>query len=440
MENIMRKTTIFKSIAVSALSSVFGFTGAYAEAKAPSLKIGGNTIMNVYIADQKIKNNGKKSAPHFANDISDLYFLISGQTTSGIEYKYKINFQAYSNAHPVVNQNYIEFNTKLGTVQFGNVVGPEDSMIQDAGAITSGIGAFDGAFYKVFNLSALSPRGNDNIGDSGYATKIVYYSPELMNFRLGIAYTPSSAHLGEHHQDHNSVNKNGHVPGQRTFFPKTSNPKGINAIGLDSWIFGLSFNKTVGNFGINLNGAYIMDRSYLVSTNSTVHKLRLHNTNAYQLGLVLGYRLDNGYLIQVAGGYLNNNKSRLMKQPLGASASNYGFAANGDGNLSKGNSGQAWNVGSAITMGAYKVSVAYQETWRKTDATNEARNQVASIAGEVVPVAGLKFYTEVDYIRSRSNLPAVALAQKNMGAGNLKDVPNRRNQGVVIAVGSKISF
>lgn len=437
----MQKKNILKAIAVSAMSSVFGFTGVYAEALAPSLKIGGNTIMNIYATKQKKKDNGKSSALHFANDISDLYFLISGKTSSGIEYKYKINFQAYSNAHPVVNQNYMEFNTKFGTIQFGNVVGPEDSMIQDAGAIVSGTGAFDGPFYKVFNLSALSLRGDDNMGDTGYATKIVYYSPDLCHFRFGIAFTPNTAHLGEHQMNRDTANKNGHVPGQRTLFPKTKDHKGINSIGLNNWVFGLSYNRTFGNFGVNLNGAYIFDRAYLVSTNSTVHKLRLHNTNAYQLGLVLGYRLQNGHLIQLAGGYLNNNNSRKLKGPLGANAVNYGFgAANGDGSLYRGNSGQAWNIGSSMVMGAYKVSIAYQEIWRKTDAKNNARNQVLSVAGEVVPVAGLKFYTEVDYIRSRSNKPALALAQLNMGAGSLKDVPNRRNEGVVVTVGSKISF
>lgn len=438
---LKQKNTVRRLLAASVLSSLLGYTGSvYAEAVAPTLQISGNTIMNIYVVKQKKRNNGKGRSPHFANDVSDLFFLISGKTASGIEYKYKINFQAYSNAHPVVNQNYVEFKTKFGIVQFGNVVGPEDSMIKDGGAILGGTGGFDGGYYKVFNLSALTMRGNDNIGDTGYSTKIVYYSPEFYNIRLGIAFTPDTAHLGEHSMDHNSTKKNDHVSGQRTFFPKTSNPKGINAIGQNNWAFGLMYDRTFGNFGININGAYIMDRSYLASTNKTVARLRIRNTSAYQLGMLLGYRLENGNLIQLGGGYLNNNHSRLTKKKLGVNAENYGFAKNGDGDLSLGNSGQAWNIAAGITMGAYKFTAGYQETSRKTDARNKARNQVVSVTADVVPVAGLKFYTEVDYVRSRSNQAAVALCQKNVGVGSLKDVPNQRNQGVIATVGTKLSF
>lgn len=442
------KKLVLSAMAVAALSST-AMANKKGDALAPTLKISGNTIMNVYAVAQHHHNNGKGVALHFANDVSDLFFLISGRTASGIEYKYKINFQAYSNAHPVVDQNYVEFNTKWGTLQFGNVVGPEDTMIEDAGAIVGGTGAFDGSYYKVFNFSAFALRGDDNIGDTGYATKIVYYSPNICHFRFGVAYTPHTAHLGDHHLDTNGLNGNHHVPGQRHFWPKTA--KGVDVIGLHNWAFGLSYKREWNNWGINVNGAYINDQSYLHATTPGVARKKLHITSAYQLGTIIGYRRACGHLIQVAGGYLNNGHSRGLKHHMGTAitptnnhlAQDYGFSADGigTGGLSHGNSGQAYNVGAAYTMGAYKFAAAYQEMWRSTG-DGKARTKVVSATADVVPVAGLKFYGEIDYVRTNSNPLAVDTWNSNLpgGSANTHHKANLKNHGTVFILGTKISF
>lgn len=445
---IMKKL-VLSAIAVAALSST-AMANKKGDALAPSLKISGNTIMNVYAVNQHHHNNGKGVALHFANDVSDLFFLVAGRTASGIEYKYKINFQAYSNASPVVDQNYVEFNTKWGTVQFGNVVGPEDSMVEDAGAIVGGTGAFDGSYYKVFNFSAFSMRGDDNIGDTGYATKVVYYSPELWNFRFGAAYTPDTTHLGDEHLNTNSIKHNPHVPGQRHFWPKTA--KGVAVIGLHNWAFGLSYKKEWNNWGINLNGAYINEDSYLHATQAGVARKKLHHTSAYQLGTIVGYRRACGHLIQVAGGYLNNGHSRGLKHDMVTRAmnpaahhfaENYGFSSTGDGTgiLAHGNSGQAYNVGAAYTMGAYKFAGSFQNMERSTG-RGKARTRVYSATADVIPVAGLKFYGEVDYVRTNSNNNAVNTWNSNLDGGfqDLDHKANRRNCGTVFILGTKVSF
>ena len=159
---------------------------------APTLKISGNTVVTAYGINQKVRTNGKTNGYHLDNAVSDLYFLVIGRATSGVEYKMKINIQAFSAADPIVNQNYVEFNGKFGTFQAGNVVGPEDTMIQDGLAVMGGTGGADGAYHNVYNLSAFAMRGNDNIGDTGYATKIAYYTPEIYSFRFGIAFTPNT--------------------------------------------------------------------------------------------------------------------------------------------------------------------------------------------------------------------------------------------------------
>ncbi|MBW8309640.1 MAG: porin [Candidatus Paracaedibacteraceae bacterium] len=439
------KKLVLSAVAVAALS-----TSAMADAVAPTLQISGNTIMNAYAVSQKVKNNGKARAHHFSNDISDLYFLVAGRTASGIEYKYKLNFQAFSNANPLVTQNYVEFNTNLGTFQFGNVVGPEDTVIQDAGAIVGGAGAFDGGFKNVFNISAFSLRGNDIIGDTGYATKFVYYTKELWNaIRFAIGFTPQTSHLGDAKLDNNSIQSNSNVPGVRNFLPHL--PSNMDIYGVNSWTFGASFKKDVGNWGINLNAAYVTDRSYLSATNQQTatyntalagnSKLKLRNTSAYQLGAIIGYRRANGHLIQVGGGWLDNGHSRNFRNQATISS---GGKTVTTANLHKGDSGQAWNAGAGYTFGAYKVAASYQHMERKTDAVRKAKTNVWSLTGDVVPVAGLKFFGEVDYVSTKSNEAARGLAQNFSNAFNAKanadTLANSKNNGTVFIMGTKISF
>lgn len=436
---IFMKRLILSAIAVAALSTTA--MAKKTDAAAPTLKISGNTIMNVYAINQHHHNNGRALAHHFANDVSDLFFLISGRTMGGIEYGYKINFQTMSNEGPVVDQNYVEFRSKWGIIQFGNVVGPEDSMLEDTGAIVGGTGALDGGYSKVFNFSAFSMRGNDVFSDTDKATKAVFYSPQFWDFRFGIAYTPDTTHLGDHHMNTNSAKENRHVPGQRHLYPKTS--RKVNVIGLHNWAFGLSYKKEWNSWGINLNGAYINEDSYLASIDKTVARKKLHHTSAYQTGLIIGYRQNTGHLVQVAGGYLNNGKSRLLKaQLVGTAATSYGFTAAGTGDLHQGNTGQAYNVGAAYTMGAYKFSGAFQNMDRKVGAKGKARTRVYSATADVVPVAGLKFYGEVDYVRTNSTRNAVNIWNSNIqgGVNDLHNKANRKNCGTVFIMGTKVSF
>lgn len=407
-------------------------------AVAPTLKISGNTIQNVYVFTQKKHNNGKGKGLHFANDVSDLLFLVSGMTSNGIAYKYKIAMDAYANSSPFVSQNYAEFNTAFGTIQLGNAVGPEDTMIKDAGSIVTGTGAFDGGYYKVFNLSALAMRGNDNIGDTGSATKFVYYTPEIFDFKFGVAYTPDTTHLGDSKADTNTVKGNGSPPGQRSFFP-------TNIIGLSNWAFGAAFKKALGSWEVNLTGSYIYAGNHLAATDKTVAPLKLKHTSAYQLGTVIGYKFENGRLIQIGAGYLNNGKSALPKTAT-PNATAYGASYDGAfGDLYQGTSGRACNFGAAYTMGVYKFSGAYQHTHRRTDAIARAKNEVYSLAADVNPVAGLKFFSELNYVMSKSNNAAVTLASNNAAKGpgsprSVQAIPNIKNKGTVFIMGTKISF
>lgn len=453
----MLKRTISLALLASAMATSAFANAASAGASLPTLSINGNTIMNAYVAHNSTKDNDTKRNIHLANDVSDLYFIIKGRMSNGIEYGYKLGIQSFSGGAPVFQQNYIEFNGKFGTFQVGNVGGPSKTMIEDGGSVVGGMGAFDGGYHNIALLPAFVMRGNDNVGDPGYATKIVYYTPSFYNVRFGISFTPDTSKAGDDGVD-KARNPNPNAPGNRAFLPN----KKLYPYDLNNLTFGLSFKKEWGNWGFNLNGAYITGDAYYGAISddegaAPAKRTRARRTNAYQLGTVIGYRRHNGHLVQVGGGYLNNGRSRLETAFGSIVANNTELAQYvnpgsntaapiGFGNLYQGNSGQAWNAALGYTMGIYKFAASYQGTQRKTDATNKARSSVYSLTADVVPVGGLKFFVEADYLTARTNEAAANVAGQL--ATFKSDTPQRSynnsqfksNNALVLAVGTKVSF
>lgn len=191
----------------------------------------------------------------------------------------------------------------------------------------------------------------------------------------------------------------------------------------------------MGKWNITLSGAGITAKSYFFDA-ATKTRVPFQNTKAYQLGFVVGYG-D----FRFGGGYLDNGCSRL---PRSASFS-YGPTASSVnlGSMNNGTAGYAYNVGAGYTWGAYQLAAAYQRTNRNTGDSQKAYSDFYSATVDVTPLQGLKIYTEVDYIRSRTNATAIdretrfiangpSSTKTNVGVGN--------NSGLLGIIGTKISF
>ncbi len=396
----------------------------------PTLKIDGFTAINSYFVNQQQRQNGKGGPqPHIGVDVSNLFFSIMGSSASGIEYMYRVTFETVPGSGSIIDQNYVQFKSKLGSLQIGDTVGPEDTMIWDAGKIIGGTGGFDGGFSNVYNMSAGVMRGNDNVGDTGNATKIVYYSPELMGWTFGVAYTPSTSHRGDAKLDNQSGTGTKKYPGNRGLYDYSGN----QPFDLRNVAIGFTYRKEMGKWNITLSGAGITAKSYFFrSAGTSGERVPFQNTKAYQLGFVLGY--DN---FRFGGGYLDNGKSHLPR----TADFTYGTTNVNLTSMNNGNAGHAWNVGAGYTMGAYQFATAYQRTNRNTGNFQKAHSDFYSATVDVTPLTGLKVYTEVDYIRSRSNDKAVA--RENAFIGNSDTKTNRgvqNNAGLIGIVGTKISF
>ncbi len=392
----------------------------------PALKIDGFTAVNTYVIKQQRRENGKGGPqPHIAVDVSNLFFTILGKSVNGIEYMYRVTLETIPSSKSIVDQNYIQIKSSLGTFQVGDVVGPEDSMIWDASKIIGGTGGFDGAYNNVYNVSAGVMRGNDNIGDTGNATKFVYYSPELMGWQIGIAYTPSTGHRGDN-KANNLTGKGGaeKFPGNRGLYEVAE----TQPFDLRNVAIGLTYKKEMGKWNITLSGAGITAKSYFFNSSGRT-RFSFQNTKAYQLGFVLGYG-D----FRFGGGYLDNGKSHLPR------LADFDYGEVNLDSMNNGNAGHAWNVGAGYTIGAYQLGASYQRTNRNTGNFQKAGSEFYSATVDVTPLQGLKIYTEVDYIRSRTNATVMRRDDAFLRSAKSANAPVGNNSGVLGIVGTKISF
>jgi hypothetical protein len=207
----------------------------------------------------------------------------------------------------------------------------------------------------------------------------------------------------------------------------------------NNWSFGLNYNYASGPWGLQLSGAVVTEKAtYTVNGGpaQSITKYKLRDSWAYQLGAIVSYEKW-----KFGAGYLNNGKSRLPKvanMPLK-------FNANGttqlhSGDMYRGTSGQAYNVGIGYTFGSYEVSAAYQYFTRKTDSSNKVRNNVWTIGGNVNVFKGWQFFGEVDVLKSKTNRSMLAFANNILYTLGKTQVAIDNNNGVIGIVGTKISF
>lgn len=412
--------------------SPFAFTQPVSsQVQAPTLKINGYTSIVAAIANQQRTENGiGGSDPFITVGASDLYFTVLGRSASGFEYKWRLNFDVTPGTSPNVKRNYGEFNHTFGTIQFGNLNGPEDSMPESAMNIIGGAYGINGTLPSVYNNSAGVISGVNFIGESSRATKIVFYSPEVSGFQLGVAYTPNTTHMGKEERSNAIL---GGAPGngnsKHIYYDKNNNPFGTRNI-----VMGLTYKGISDKWSCAFSVVGMTERSHLAFKGSQ-QQFPVNNANSYQLSAAVGY--DK---VRIAAGWIDNKKSRMPKDKINTVIGKDNKSGINLEDTYQGNAGNAWNLGASYTLGAYQFATGYFRTDRKTDYNNKAHSDIVTATADFTPLQGLKFFSEVDIVKTRTNEKAKKIQQSFMdvdGKG-LKAIGN--NSATVFMLGSKISF
>ena len=416
---------------------------AEGKAEAPVLKINGFTSMAGYGVSQQRKDNGAGGTdPQINIGASDLYFTVTGKAANGMEYKYRVNFETIPGSNFYVNKNYVELSGDFGTTQFGQVAGPDDVMPMSGANLIGGANGIDGTMNSAYNYSAGVIKGVNFIGETKKAAKIVFYSPEVMGFQLGVAYTPNTSHMGDAGKNNAYAGSNSKVGNSSGIYP---NAKNVGPYGLRNVTVGLTYKGFHEKWSYEFAAVGVVEKSVYSDPKNFGDQRRvpLNNAKSYQLSACVGY--DKW---KVAAGWIDNGKSRLPKNNSLASYSSAEIT-NGVsdagllylGNTYLGNSGTAWNVGTSYTVGAYQFATAYHRTDRKTDAVAGANSDIVAASVDLSVLQGLKFFGEVDFVRTRTNQNAIALQQSYMT--NIEQKGNTaigNNSGAVFILGTSVSF
>lgn len=418
---------------------------SFAEAQAPALKMSGFTSIIALCGDQSVKSNGKGGTdPSFAVGASDFRLTVGGKSAGDFGYKYVINFKTIPGQDPLVNRNYVEFDSNdIGSIQIGVVKGVDDSMTVDTYGIMGGTGGVDnGSAFNLINEAEGVINGVTLIGSTDTATKINWFSPtvaigeNLGSLQIGLSYTPNTSHNGKGARD-NSQSGKSKFGNETNIYSKDGI---VSPFGLKNVVYGITYKNTFGGYALTLSAIGVSEHSRAVVTNKSTGAKRtiaLQRTGSYQLSAML----SAGQWDYTAA-WLDNKKSRLNASDITTSPDNKIVSVSSllSQNANLGNSGTAWNVGTRYSFGAYQAAVGYFRTDRKTDATQKATMDAICTTLDFKALEGLKFFGEVNYIRTKTNKSQLAAAQtfyENIAQGQ-QAIGN--NAGTVLILGTKVSF
>ncbi len=416
-----------------------------AEAEAPSLKMSGFTSIIGLASDQTQKQNGLGGTdPSFSISASDFRLTVAGKSAKDFGYSYVINFKTIPNQNPLVNKNYVEFdNNDIGSLQIGVVKGPDDSMVVDTYSILGATGGIKGSVPNVFNFSEGVIAGTNLVGSADNAMKFNWFSPSVEiapgfgKLQLAVSYTPNTSYVGKGSKDFSQVGSNLTAGNDNLYISADK----YTAFGLKNFVYGLTYQNTFGDTSLMLNAVGVSEHSRLVINNSSGNKrtYALNRTNSYQLSGMLSVKA-----FDFTASWLDNKKSRLPTAEVlsapGNSSSSPTLYILSNPNFYLGNSGKSWNVGSRYTFGAYQAAIGYFNTNRKTDAVNKATIDVITTTLDFKALEGLKFFGELNYLRTKTSKAQVDGAQNYYNTQGSSQVAVGNNTGTVLIVGTKVSF
>ena len=141
------------------------------------------------LGDVKEKLGGQQSSSDFRND-TEVHIVARGKDEStGLEYGATVEFKADTNGTDNTDETWVILKGVFGEVRFGDEDGAADNMKIGGFSVAVGTGGIDGTVVDTGLV--VGPTNSDD------ATKIVYYTPTLGGFQLGVSYTPNANSNGD---------------------------------------------------------------------------------------------------------------------------------------------------------------------------------------------------------------------------------------------------
>lgn len=358
---------------------------------------------------------------------ANIAFKAKGKLNNGVFYGATLDFDAMKD-DTGVDKMYLSFwRDNWGTIEVGNVKGPDAKLIYDGQRLVGATTGLDGTVVHDIDYApgVISPVYM--IGYTSKATKLAYYSPKIWGFQFAAAITPDTKQHGHNDKDwHAGSASNGNDNGIFLKGDGKQKPSGRSNIAL-----ALAHSHDFGNgFTTKLSGVCVFEDTKAVevkSGNAGPQEVKLRNARSYHLSATVGYKQW-----QFGAGFINNGKSRTPKAVEG-NIGNFLSTA-------KANAGRAWNIGAKYELDEHwAFSTVFHKTQRRVDVGEKTRGDMLTLAVEYKVCDGLMLFTEFDHISTKST--NTACKRYNMITNDPKDKNAIKKQKCqLLAIGAKVSF
>ena len=392
-----------------------------------------------------------------------------GTLENGVRYLADFDIDAMKD-DTEVDKMYVSFSKDgWGTLQIGNLKGPDAKCIYSGQQLLGGTGGLDGTIPHEFDFAAGVISPINLVGYASKATKVVYYSPKMYGFQLGFSITPDTKQHGHTDKNrHAGSSSNGNDNGMFLKGEGSQKPSGRN-----NMAFALTHEYEFKNgIGTKISAVYVCESTKKVNTKSCGYfeyltaqennpnrvdtpgianaakskDVKLRNVSSFLLSATVSYKKWS-----FGVGYFDNGKSRTPKDIMGEKI--IGTGANGVANgttriytinnflgTDKSNAGKAWNCGVQYRLNDnWTLSGVYHHMSRKVATDAKTHGDALNLAAEYKICDGLMVFFEYDYVNTKSH--DIACAAYNSLYKDEKDRNAIKKQTAnLFVVGAKISF
>ncbi len=333
----------------------------------------------------------------------------------GIEICNKIRSGIIKGGNAIVDSSYLYIESdKYGKFKFGYTNTAADEFSLSYAAILTGYAGPDSGNLDTFyaqTSGSIIATGFER--DDGNALKIVWLSPTVNGWSMGLSYTPNSRDGHLFKEEKNKIQ--GEYNPDQNYADESSYSK-HNFTGGISYEYGAEDDF---NFKISLAGWYGRGHS-----DGYVKKVR--NVTGYNIGAILGYK---NY--KLALGYTDNGKSLMPSKFIEKSESDKGFCYGAD-------AGKIYNIGVGYTYDKLELSVGYFHAVRKFSSNERSNSNIATIAAQYNFDKTFSAYIEYDNIRTRTCKRSIDTEGDPRIGGDGEAFGN--NRANMFVIGTKINF
>jgi hypothetical protein len=416
MKKILRNAALVGASLIALNAAAEGAAG-----QGPVLSFGGSITAGAVGVNQKVRLAGNAPAVSFISK-GNLVMNVGGTSNNNMGYGAVgiLNFDRAKTLQDRIEEAYIYMNHDcIGNVKIGDTEGVVQTMMYTGDDVLGGLGGTSGDLEKFINVTRTVSMRPSIAPANNKATKLVWISPEVHGFQVGLDFTPST-------NLHGRVARNSDLDSGTNAKNASLKPYSKNLVA-----GGLSYNKAFSKFNL---GLYLVGHSGKSRNDNTggVGLLpsgqKFKDTKGYQVGALFDYQNW-----QVAASWFDN-KDSLVRTTTAANTTLSGHTNTKGVNAA---------IGYDFARNA-NVAVGYTHTYRKVTG-GDAKADVAMLTLDYVVAPGWVAFAEIDHFRLKAPAGAVAAGTTSPISTGLdiyadRDNNTTSNHGTAFILGTKLRF